>query len=122
MNYAEKAYDYFQMSGYSNYADWGLWDIGKTHYNCTDYNSSIEVAQKVVNIASVKKDTLLLSDGLRLLAASYVAKKDYTLALHFYNQIRDLNSDLLILDDYRNLGASYFGTSNIDSVKSIWIY
>ena len=75
LNYAQKAYEYFQLSGYTNYADWALWDIGKAFHNSTDYNSSIEIAQKVVNIASVKQDTLLLSDGLRLLATSYVAKK-----------------------------------------------
>ena len=99
LNYAQKAYEYFQLSGYTNYADWGLWDIGKAFHNSTDYNSSIEIGQKVVNIASVKQDTLLLSDGLRLLATSYVAKKDYTLAQVYYNRIRELDNNLLTRDD-----------------------
>ena len=117
LNYAQKAYEYFQLSGYTNYADWGLWDIGKAFHNSTDYNSSIEIGQKVVNIASVKQDTLLLSDGLRLLATSYVAKKDYTLAQVYYNRIRELDNNLLTIDDYRNIGVSYFGTGDIDSAK-----
>ena len=117
LNYAQKAYEYFQLSGYTNYADWGLWDIGKAFHNSTDYNSSIEIGQKVVNIASVKQDTLLLSDGLRLLATSYVAKKDYTLAQVYYNGIRELDNNLLTIDDYRNIGVSYFGTGDIDSAK-----
>ena len=117
LNYAQKAYEYFQLSGYTNYADWGLWDIGKAFHNSADYNSSIEIAQKVVNIASVKQDTLLLSDGLRLLATSYVAKKDYILAQRYYNRIRELDNNLLIIEDYRNIGISYFGTGDIDSAK-----
>ena len=117
LNYAQKAYEYFQLSGYTNYADWGLWDIGNAFHNSTDYNSSIEIGQKVVNIASVKQDTLLLSDGLRLLATSYVAKKDYTLAQVYYNRIRELDNNLLTIDDYRNIGVSYFGTGDIDSAK-----
>lgn len=117
LNYAQKAYEYFQLSGYTNYADWGLWDVGKAFHNSADYNSSIEVAQKVINIASVKQDTILLSDGLRLLATSCVAKKDYILAQRYYNRIRELGKEFLTLDDYRNIGASYFGTGDIDSAK-----
>lgn len=117
LNYAQRAYEYFQLSGYSNYADWGLWDVGKAFHNGADYNSSIEIAQKVVNIASVKQDTLLLSEGLRLLATSCVAKKDYILAQRYCNRIRELGKEFLTLDDYRNMGASYFGTGDIDSAK-----
>lgn len=117
LNYAQKAYECFQLSGYSNYADWGLWDIGRAFHNSADYNGSIEIAQKVVNIASVKRDTLLLSDGLRLLATSCVAKEDYVLAQRYYNRIRELGEEFLTLEDYRNIGISYFGTGDIDSAK-----
>lgn len=118
-NYAEKSYSHFQMSGYSAYIGKALGNIGKVLHNCAAYDRSIKIARNVAAIATVKQDTILLSDALRLLATSYIAKKDYVSAKHCYHRIRDIDNKLLSIDDCSNLGVAYLETGNIDSVKYI---
>lgn len=117
LNYAQKAYKFFQLAGYTEYIDWGLWDIGKAYHNCADYDNSIEIAREVVNTATHKQDTILLRDGLRLLATSYVAQTDYASARKCYNQLRGIGEELLTADDHRNLGVAYFGSGDLDSAR-----
>lgn len=70
VKYAQKAYECFQKSGHTLHADWGLLDIGRSFHNAEDYDNSVEVLQKVADIASAKQDTVLWCEALKLLATS----------------------------------------------------
>ena len=117
VKYAQKAYECFQKSGHTLHADWGLLDIGRSFHNGEDYDNSVEVLQKVADIASAKQDTVLWCEALKLLATSGIGKRDYGLTRRCYGRIIKLDAGRMTLDDYRNLGIAYLKTGQMDSAQ-----
>ena len=117
VKYARRAYECFQKSGHDLHADWALLDIGRSFHNGEDYGNSVEVLQKVADIASAKQDTVLWCETLKILATSGIGKKDYGLTQRCYGLVIRLDAGRMTLDDYRNFGIAYLKTGQMDSAK-----
>lgn len=117
LNFARKSYCCFLKSGRTNYSNWGLLDVGKAFHNCSEYDSSLVIANKLYNTAATDKDSLLMSDCLRLMATSFLAKEDYFDAINSYRRLQNLGAECMTYEDCLNLGISYFNSGNLDSAR-----
>lgn len=117
LNYALKAYDYFNKSGIDTYIDWALWDIGRAYHNCHKYELSIHTANEVINLGRLKRNEDLIIDGMRLVGMSYFANNQFNEAINIYSTILDEYPNKVNSDDYRNLGLSYLSIGEIDTAE-----
>ena len=117
LNYAELSYEHFKLYGRDDYIRWALWSSGSARHNCKDYEGSISLMMQVIDLAAESGDGDLLIEALRVTGMSYLADKQYEMAIQYYSRISESMIERMSLEDYRNLGLAYIGIGDLKKAQ-----
>ncbi len=106
IRYAKLAADNFKASGHHAHHLWAILDVATSYNNNGDYDSSIVVAQELMDSVIKINNTALQSKCTRIIGSSYFGRDKYAEAIPYYIKLC-ANSKYATAEDSAHLAILY---------------
>ncbi len=110
LHFHQLSYQEFRNAGIDEYIHDSSYDLARAFHDNEQYDSCIYYANKLYGHA----DSNLNSLALRLIATSYLDKKDYITAISKFDELQNSFPSQIQGKDYMNIGLAYLYNNHLD--------